>query len=92
VLGCIAVIVCTVGLLGPAWFGFWDNVGGRVGPVAAWVAGLFNDAAEKWLKQDHGNDAATAACVVIACVALYMIFMTVWQHRATKRGNRVLSG
>ena len=91
-LGGLAVIVCTLGLLGTAGFGLWNDVGGRVGPPAAWVAGRFNDAVQKWLGRDPGRDAATAACVVIACAALYTLVMVVWQFFATRRGNRVLRG
>lgn len=90
--GVVALTVSIVGLLGPAWFDLWDDVGDQVGPVMAWVAGLVNGAVEKWLKRDSGKDAATAACVVIACAAAYTLVMVVWQHFATKRGRRVLSG
>jgi hypothetical protein len=90
--GGVALTVSIVGLLGPAWFDLWDDIGGQVGPVMAWVAGLFNDAVEKWLERDPGKDAATAACVVIACAAGYTVVMVIWQHFATKRGARVLRG
>jgi pimeloyl-ACP methyl ester carboxylesterase len=86
----VAITVCVVGLIGPAWFGLWHDVGRHVGSVMASVAGLFNDTVQKWLKRDSGNNAATIASVVIACAAGYLAVMVGWQFFATRRGNRVL--
>jgi hypothetical protein len=88
----VAITVCVVGLLGTAGFGLWDDVGATAGPVVAWIAGLFNHALKKWFEGDAGPNAATAACAVIACAALYTLVMVVWQFFGTRRGNRVLRG